>query len=208
VAINDWYEAHYLSICRGEWYNHNASLGKNDHTAVCMLQTAGYTFSIADLVGDNSQRSILSSHHTLDTKAPFILLVLSIVSMGVAIVGFLYGIFVMAKSCHKGRMVKRDLPLFVLRVAFFASIASIILKTISSAKITASADENAGKFELEGGNIVNAWTHSAFLAVTWIGTGIVWVGFGLVLAAAFRIAAVLKEDGHMPDHAGRRWYRV
>jgi hypothetical protein len=207
LSINDWYEAHYLSVCTGNYNNHVAGMGKNHSTAVCWLQNTGYTFSIANLVPDeNGRGSLLDIPHTLKTKAPFILLVLSIVSMGLAILAFFYSIFVMARSNSSRQMVKQDLPLIVLRIAFFACIISTILGTISSAKITASAGKSSGKFELDADKTIHAWTHSGFLAITWIGTTLVWVALGLVVGAAFRLAGMLKKDDSLATEADRRWY--
>jgi len=208
LAINDWYEAHYLSVCTGQWNSHVAQMGKNHSTAVCWLQDTGYTFSIPNLVPvEYELQALLATYRTLHTRAPFILLVLSIVSKGLAIPAFLYGIIMMAKSRKNGQVVKRDLPLIVLRIAFFACIISSILGTISSAKITASAGKSSGTFDLDAGRTIHAWTNSGFLAITWVGTGLVWVAMGLVVAAAFRLAGMLKRDDRPAVEIRGLWYR-
>jgi hypothetical protein len=208
LAINDWYDAHYLSVCSGMWKNHVPTMGKNHSTAVCWIQNTGYTFSIAKLIGsDDEQQSIFQHYRTVNTKAPFILLVLSIVSMGLAILAFIYGIIVMARASTKGQMVKRDLPLTVLRIALFACIASTILKTISSAKITASAEKSSGMVEVDG-KALHAWTHSGFLAIIWVGTALLWIALALVVAAAFRIAATVKDFDARTNGTDRKWYHL
>ncbi|OAL17885.1 hypothetical protein AYO22_11229 [Fonsecaea multimorphosa] len=197
LAIADWHEAHYLSICSGMWKNHTASLGKNHSTISCTSQSAGYTFSLAQIVGgDAGQQLVIADHHrsTLDTKAPFVLLVLGIASMGLTVLSFLYGVGVLHSVKRRGGPLgKREMPLVVLRMGFFASIASTILLTISSAKITASAGKMAGRIQVDGGKDVHAWMTGGFYAVTWVGMAFVWAALGLVLAAAFKIAGVLER---------------
>jgi len=184
-------------------------MGKNHSTAVCWLQDTGYIFSIPSLVPvENELQSLLVVYRTLHTRTPFILLVLSIVSMGLAILAFLYSIIMMARSSKNGPVVRRDLPLIVLRIAFFACIVSTILGTISSATITASAGKRSGTFELDAGKTIHAWTNSGFLTITWIGTTLVWVALGLVLASAFRLAGMLKKDDSPAVEVDGLWYRL
>lgn len=200
VTIADWYDAHYLSICSGMWNHHMGSAGRNGSTTVCWLQNTGYTFSIGDILDRNDVH-----HRAVQTKAPFILLVASIATMSLTILGFLYGIIIMARPRVKGQLVKHELPLVVLRVAFFATIASTILTTISSAKITASAGRSAGTFEVGGEGTVRASSNSGFLAIIWVETVLVWLGLALVLATAFRIGAALQDDKANPVKPGREW---
>lgn len=193
--------------------HHTASSGRNGSTTVCWLQNAGYTFSISDII----DRDDAVHHHALNTKASFILLVAGIGTMSLTVVGFLYGIIKMARTRAKGQRlnIKHDLPLTVMRVAFFACIASTILTTISSAKITAAADRSAGGFEViagdaASGTVVHASSNSGFLAIIWVGTALVWLGLALVVVAAFRIAAVLQDDNPKPGGAGnsKEWARL
>jgi len=209
LAINDWYDAHYLSVCTGMWNHHIANMGKNHSTTVCWLQSTGYTFSVANFVGNaDAQKMILDQQRPLKTKVPFILLVLSIVSMGIAILAFLHGIIIMVRQCKKAQDVKRQIPLVVLRIALFASIATIVFKMISSAKVTVSASKSSGSFNIYVGKDIRAWTQSGFLAVTWVSVALVWLALAIVVFAAFRIAATLKKQDRIVAGEDRRWYRL
>ncbi|EXJ72588.1 uncharacterized protein A1O5_03734 [Cladophialophora psammophila CBS 110553] len=205
LAIKEWYEVHYLSICSGMWNGHVASAGKNHSTISCTSQSAGYTFSLAQIIGggDAGQQLLLAYHHrTLDTKAPFVLLVLGIASMGLTVLSFLYGIVALRTKTRRRQLHKKEMPLVVLRIGFFACIASTILLTISSAKVTASAGKMTGRVQIGGGRAIHAWMNSGFYAVTWIGMAFVWVALGLEIAAAFKIAAVLEPRGMQAAEVG------
>ncbi|KIW24506.1 uncharacterized protein PV07_10217 [Cladophialophora immunda] len=195
LGITDWYEAHYLSICSGMWNRHIASAGKNHSTITCTSQSAGYTFSLARIVvgGDAAQQTLLANHRTLNTKAPFVLLVVAIASMSLAILSFLYGIAALPSTAAGRRLSKKEIPLVVLRIGFFACVTSTVLLSISSAKITANAAKTAGRVQLGGGKDVHAWMDGGFYAVTWVGAACVWVALGLVVAAAFKLADVLER---------------
>ncbi|OAP65260.1 hypothetical protein AYL99_01232 [Fonsecaea erecta] len=200
LATTDWHDLHYLSNCSGMWNRHLARAGKNRSTVTCTSQSAGYTFSLAQIVGggDAGQQLLaLNTHHrlTLDTKAPFVLLALGIASMGLTVLSFLYGIFVLhAIARQGGRRGRKEMPLVVLRFGFILCIASTILLTISSAKITASAGKMAGRVQVGGRRNIHAWMDARFYAVTWVGMAFVWTALGLVVAAAFKIADVLEEE--------------
>ncbi|KIW95988.1 uncharacterized protein Z519_03054 [Cladophialophora bantiana CBS 173.52] len=74
------------------WNGHVASAGKNHSTITRISQSAGYTFSLAQIIGgDAGQQLLLAYHHrTLDTKAPFVLPVPGNASVGLTVLGFLY----------------------------------------------------------------------------------------------------------------------
>ena len=154
-------------------------------------------------------QTILDYHHAVPTKAAFVLLVLSIVATGLATIGFSFGILKMLRSRNSGqRITKQTVPLMVLRCAFFACVTAASLSTISSAKITVSAKRSSGGFVLGNDQIIHAWTHGGFLTLTWVATGLVWVALTLALAAAFKIAPMLREQEHRPKESYRRWYRL
>ncbi len=189
------------------WNYHVANMGKKHSAAGCWLQHRGYSFSLARLFdSDDEQQVFLDQQPQLHTKAAFILLALSIVSMGIAILAFLHGIMMMVKQSRRADGVKQEIPLNVLRIAFFACTVSTILRTISAAKITASADQSAGRYEVDTGIFIYAWTHSGFLAITWVSTVLMWLALGLVVITAFRAAAMLKREEVEVAGAERRWY--
>ncbi|KAJ9607169.1 hypothetical protein H2200_008241 [Cladophialophora chaetospira] len=209
LPINDWYDAHYLSICTGMWNHHTASMGKNHSTTVCWLQSTGYTFSIANFVGNkDAQQAILDHQPPLKTMVPFVLLVLSIVSMGISIVAFLHGVIMMVRHEKTPDAVMRGVPLLLLRIAFSACIATNVFKMISSAKITVSASKSSGTFDIFPGKNLHAWRHDGFLVITWVSVGLVWIAIGLMVVAAFRLAPMLKKQERQVAGADRRWYRL
>jgi hypothetical protein len=181
VSIQDWYDAHYLSVCSGMWSNHIASAGKNKTTTVCQPRVLGYTFDEATtaLPGDES-------YPTLDLKASAILLLLGIIFSGLSAMLFLTGIVAIRITN------KTDKWLNILRVAYLTNVAAPILLTISSAKVTALAEKWVGTTYTEDGVPVTAWMGRDFYACTWLGTGIMWVAVGLSIAVAFKIAKDMK----------------
>ena len=196
-SIQDWYEAHYLSVCSGMWNAHMVSAGKNSSTVICTSQSAGYTFSLAQIFASSSNAtqplpidsSSSSSYGTLDTKAPLILLVIGIALTGLSMLFFLCGVVIMLVT-HTAKM-----RLGVLRVAYLASIAAPIFLTISSAKITSLAEKTTGTADVNVGGVamaVHAWMERGFYVFTWLGMALMWVVVGLSIAAAFKFASALQ----------------
>lgn len=175
VSIQDWYDAHYLSVCSGMWSKDSASAGKNKSTTICHPQPLGYTFGEAALPG-------VRYYPALDLKASAILLLLGIILSGLSAVLFLASVAAIRITN------KTDKWLNLLRVGFLANVAATILLTISSAKITALAEKWVGTTYTEDGVPLTAWMGRDFYACTWLGTGIMWVVLGLSIAVAFKIA--------------------
>jgi len=191
TAVADWYEPYYLSTCTGMWNAHDSSAGKNRSTISCVSQSAGYVFSLAELLNHDNSIQLLSatSNVILNTKAPLILLTLGIAFIGISFLGYLYGIF-----ATRYNIVLADRPLFILRVAFFTSIAAPIMLSISTAKITASAAKMVGTVNAETGQPVYISMDAGFYAVMWVATAMSWVALGFVIFAAFRIAGMMKHQ--------------
>lgn len=183
------------------WNAHTASAGKNQSTSRCISESATYVFSLAKLLNHDASVQLLptTSKIILDTKAPLVLLVLGITATGVSLLGFLYGIFVMMRAI---RVV--DMPLVVLRIAFFASIAALITLTISSAKITANADRITGTTNIGTGQPVHVYMDAGFYACTWLATGLSWVALALAVTAAFKIGKMQQtQTPNVQDHKKR-----
>ena len=181
VSIQDWYDAHYLSVCSGMWSNHIASAGKNKSTTSCDPRALGYIFGGAASALPGGQ-----SYVTLDMKASSILLLLGIIFSGLSALLFLAGIAAI-------RITKKtDKWLNLLRVAYLTNVAAPILFTISSAKITALAEKWVGTTYFEDSVPVTAWMDRDFYACAWLGTGIMWVAQGLAIAVSFKIANNMK----------------
>jgi hypothetical protein len=200
-SVQDWYEAHYLSICSGMWNTHRISAGKNSSTVICASQNAGYTFSLAQIFASSSNatqpqpRPLLidssssSLYGTLDTKAPLILLTIGIALTGLSVLFFLYGVVIMLVT-YTAKM-----PLGVVRVSYLTSLAVPTFLTISSAKITSLAEKTTGTADVNIGGVavaVHAWTERGFYAFIWLGTALMWVVVGLSIAAAFKFASALQ----------------
>jgi hypothetical protein len=168
----------------------NTNGDKNQSTTLCIRQKAGYTFSLAQTLAANGARLPLqpgpadSSYGTLDTKTPFILLTIGIALAGVTLLSLLYAVIVL--------LLTSTSPLLVLRIGYLASIPTVILLTISSAKITASADKMAGAKGLGAGVVIPAWMGWAFYVSTWLATVFMWAALGFSIAGAFKIAAALE----------------
>jgi len=170
------------------WNSDVAAAGKSQRTSICVRQKAGYTFSLAKIVPDDAVQwlPVDSSYGVLDTKVPLILLTIGIALAGVSLISLLYGVVVLLLRPTSTP------PLGILRVGYLASIATAILLTISSAKITALADKMIGATDISPGVTVRAWMGWAFYVSTWLGAGFMWAAVGFSIAAAFRISRALQ----------------
>lgn len=198
-SLQDWYEAHYLSICSGMWNTHTPSAGKNASTVACASQTAGYTFSLAQILAASSNATLRlpidgspnpsSLYGTLPTKTPLVLLTVGIALTGLSVLFYLCGVLVMLAT----RSPKMRLG--ILRVAYLASTAAPIFLTISSAKITSLAEKTKGSADVSIGGVavaVHAGMESGFYAFTWLGTALMWVVLVSSITAAFKFAKELQ----------------
>jgi hypothetical protein len=188
TPIQDWYEAHYLSVCSGMWNTHAVSAGKNQSTIICAPQRAGYTFSLAQILASDAAQPLLvdSSYGTLDTKAPLILLAIGIAFTGLSLLLVLYGVVAMLVTGTA------ETPLGALRVAYLAIVAAANVLTISSAKITALAEKMVGTTDIGEGGWVQAWMERGFYVFAWLGTALMWGAMGLGIVVSFRIARALQ----------------
>ncbi|CZR70020.1 uncharacterized protein PAC_19921 [Phialocephala subalpina] len=184
TAIADWYQVNYLSVCSGMW--DAASGSKNQSTIICVHQPAGYTFSLAKILGSEAAQLLPtnSTYGTLDTRTPQVLLTIGITCSGIYLTSLLYGAAVL--------LVTSTLPFFVLRIGYLASIAAVIVLTISSAKITSIADKMAGTTHINAGATVHAWMGWYFYVFAWLATAFIWITIGFSIAAAFKIAQELE----------------
>ena len=180
------------------WNAHNSSAGINQSTVKCVSESAGYVFSLSEFMNnDGFAQSIPAwSNVEINTKAPLILLALGIAFIGLSWLGFVYGLFVVINT----KTAIADKQLFVLRLAFFASIAAPILMTISSAKITATAAKASGIVYLETMQAADVQMQAAFYVVSWVTTGLLWVALVLVLIAAFSIAKLQQNQTANEDN--------
>jgi len=179
------------------WNTHNSTAGKNQSTVKCVSESAGYTFSLSEFMNnDGFAQSIPAwSNVEVNTKAPLILLTLGIAFIGLSWLGFVYGLFTAIN-----KTIIEDRPLFVLRLAFFASIAAPIMMTISSAKITATAAKASGIVNLETMQAADVQMHTVFYVISWLATGLLWVALVLVLIAAFSIAKMQRNQTANEDN--------
>jgi hypothetical protein len=184
--IADWYEVHYLSVCSGMW---NAVGGdKNQSTVACVHQKAGYTFSLAQTLGGNAAQLLPanSSYGTIDSNDSRILLTIGITLAGVSLTSLLYGVVVL--------LLTSTPPLLMLRIGYMASIPTMVVLTISSAKITSIADKMTGATEISPGIVVHAWMGPVFYVTTWLSAGFMWAAVGFSITAGFKIAIGMEVE--------------
>lgn len=163
----------------GQW------LQESKHNHLCA--PAGWLhFSLAKTLGSDAAQLLPtnSTYGTLDTRTPQVLLTIGITSSGIYLTSLLYGAAVL--------LVTSTPPLFVLRVGYLASIAAVIVLTISSAKITSIADKMVGTTYISAGATVHAWMGWSFYVSTWLATSFMWAAMGFSIAGAFKIAQELE----------------
>lgn len=165
------------------WNAHTASAGKNQSTATCTSQRAGYTFSLAQILANDAAQHMLanseSSFGMLTTRVSLILLIIGIIFTGLSLLLVLYG--------ATATIVMPKPPLNILRIAFLAIVAAAHLFTISSAKITVLAKQAGGTIGVDAGVQIRAWEHKGFYVFTWLSTALMWVvmGLGIVVGLMF-----------------------
>jgi SUR7/PalI family len=158
----------------------------NQNATVCVHQKVGYTFSLAQSLPSNAAQLLPADYGTVRTRNTQVPLIIAIVFIGISMIALLYDMIALHATIIP--------PLRVLRIGYLASIPGVILLTVSSAKITATADKMVGVKDLGGGVTVDAWMGWRFYASTWIATGFMWLAIGLSIAAAFRIAAAIRVN--------------
>jgi len=150
---------------------------KDAASTVCTVMSGGYKFSLPDLLANDAALPVANfssrwSFAVVDTKAPFILLVISIASLIVSMIT--YGIAIVTTP-----RFTPETPLFGLRAGYLASIAALVTSMISSAKITAIMEQLAGRSD------DTAWSTGGFYVWTWLVTGL--MGFAVILSIVFAI---------------------
>jgi hypothetical protein len=174
------------------WNTDMANADKNQSTSTCVRQKAGYTFSLAQTLPSSAAEllPVNSPYGTLHTKGPVVLLIIGITWASICITSYFYGNVVL--------LVTSKPPLYILGVGYVASIPTVILFTISSAKITALADKMIGTTDISPGVTIDAWMGWAFFVSTWLGTGFMWAALGFSIVGAFKVESVLQARGRVP----------
>jgi hypothetical protein len=187
--VQDWYEPHYLSVCKGMWRSAATHL-KNETSTVCKEMNAGYTFSLPEILaadaGLPADNPLFSTWRfaVLNTEMPFVCLVLAMTFLCWTIVDYLLTII-------KTPKLTAESPLHCLGGGFFASIPGLITLILSSAKMTAMAHQVlAAKFVVD--NKV-AWSAAGFYVLIWLATGLMCVVVTLSAVLVFKLKATRRQ---------------
>jgi hypothetical protein len=181
--VYDWYEAHYISVCKGMWRNGVVGV-KDDSTTTCEPKSAGYNFSLAaELAADTTPaaQNLFAnwSYGNLPTAGSAVLLVIGIGFLGVSVLAYMY-------SLATRPTIEPGTSLFPLRIAFLSSILAAILLTNSAAQITARANKLTNLANWTIPVSLQVWKSNAFYIIMWLSVSLVWVavavGTGLALA--------------------------
>ena len=131
---------------------------------------------------------INSSYGHMDTRAALVLLLIPIAFLSLSTVFILFGM----ASITSSRSLRKGVR--VLRFPYLMILATPILLTISSAKMTAEARQITGTTEVAPGLWINAWMDSGVYATMWSATAVMWVACGIDIAAAVTFARGLRLD--------------
>jgi hypothetical protein len=192
--VQDWYEPHYLSVCKGMWQSASTHV-KNEATRVCTVMDGGYNFSLPELLAADAglplDSPLLSnwSFAALNTMMPFVCLVIGIACTSLTMIAYFITIVTTPVLTTKS-------PLLVPRVGFLASVAALNTLIISSIKITVMTHKLLGtKSVVENGV---AFSTSGFYAFTWLATALMCLMFTLsvVLAFMLRPPTSSRKGGH------------
>jgi hypothetical protein len=184
TGIADWYEVNYLSVCSGMWST--ATGNKNQSTTTCTHQKAGYTFSLAHELGSDAAQLFPanSSYGIIQTDG--ILLTVGITFAGISLTSLFYGVAALLATGTP--------PLYILRIGYLASIPTVIILTISSARITSVADKMTGVTEISPGVLVHAWMGWELYVSLWLSAMFMWAALGFSIVGAFKIASALEAE--------------
>jgi hypothetical protein len=176
---------------------------KNEASKVCTVMAGGYKFSLPELLAADAGLPVNSpllstwSFAVLDTKMPFICLVIAIAFTGLTIIAYFITIVTTPR-------LTTESPLHWPRVGYLASIAALNTLIISSAKITAMVHKLLKtKPVVENGF---AWSTRGFYVLTWLATGLMCVTVVLSVVSAFMIrpptSSLRREiDGKGPEYS-------
>lgn len=169
--VQDWYEPHYISVCKGMWQSAGTHI-KNETSTHCTAVPMGYTFSLPKLLaadaGLPANSALLSSWSfaVLHTSLPAVCLVVSMTFVNWALVD--YGIAIL-----KTWGLTAETPRFWLWQGFLPSVPALVVLILSSADITARTQKIlSAKAVAENGV---AWSNGGFYAVTWVATGLMFL---------------------------------
>ena len=184
-GVPDWYEPHYLSVCRGLWQQHSdGDVGKNKSSTACTAMNGGYKFYLPALLASDAGLPISGfldwSFATIDTAAPFTLLVVGIAFLIVSMITYGY-------AAVTTPMLTPQTLLLWPRVGYLASIGAMVTLIISSAKITADMRR------VTDNGVGNTWSTGGFYIWTWLATGLTCLAVVVAIVFAFRIAKVIRQ---------------
>ncbi|MCJ1358037.1 MAG: hypothetical protein MMC33_008035 [Icmadophila ericetorum] len=196
-SIADWYEVHYLSVCKGDWTNNNSatpSYIKNFSTISCTSQTGGYIFNLAETLAAGvapAAQTLFANwqYAVLETSVSLGLLGSTIGQLGTSLIAYGVGFFTLTKIETNNHSLR------ALRIGFINSIASLILSTISSAKITAFAGNLMDERRVTSGINFLVWREKGFYILTWMTTGLTWVALFVAVIFSFAIRDVIERRG-------------
>jgi hypothetical protein len=162
---------------------------KNEASTVCTEMSAGYTFSLPELLaadaGLPADNPLFSSWRfaVLHTEMPFVCLVIAITFIGWTVTAYLVSIVTTPRLTVES-------PNHCMGGGYIASIPGLITLILSSAKITAAAHQI-----LEAKPVVDnevAWSTAGFYALTWLATGLMCVVVTLSMVLAFRLGRPVR----------------
>jgi len=186
--VGDWYEPHYLSVCKGMWQSAATHL-KNETSTVCMEMAAGYTFSLPELLaadaGLPADNPLFSNWQfaVLRTEMPFVCLVIAMTFISWTIVTYFFGIVATWR-------LTAESPPHWLRSGYIASIPALITLILSSAKITATAHKILEAKPVIDNEVV--WSTSGFYVLTWLATGLMCVMVTLSVVLGFKLGRPVR----------------
>jgi hypothetical protein len=157
---------------------------KNEASTVCTAMSAGYKFSLSELLaadaGLPADSPLFSTwwFAVLPTRMPYVCLTIAITFICWTMTTY----FIVLVTTPR---LTAESSLHWPRVTFITSILALITLTWSSAKVTAMA-----RGVLEAKPVVDnvvAWSTGGFYALTWLATGLMCVIVALSLVLAFRL---------------------
>lgn len=185
--VYDWYEVHYLAVCKGMWSNGVVGV-ENASTIQCEPKSAGYTFSLSsELAADTvpAAQNLFAnwSYGTLQTEASMVLLAMGIGFMGLSLLAYLYCLITRP-------MLERADSLIALVIALVSHGIAVILLTNSSAEITVKAHKLTDLASVTLPVTLNAWQTKAFYVLIWMSVGFMWGAVPIAVIIALLVGGI------------------
>ena len=181
--VRDWYEPHYLSVCKGMWQSTGTHL-KDEASTACTAMSMGYTFSLPELLAADaglpadSPLFSIWSFAVLKTRMLSVCLTIAMTLINWTMLDYFIAIIMTWR-------LTAESPLFWLRQGFIPSIPALITLILLSAEVTARTHKILGaKAVIENGV---AWSTGGFYVLTWLATGVMCVMVTLSVVLFFKL---------------------